>query len=677
MGKKKAADIVGGFVVPIDDVNMDTEDSVPDTPEQQTTEPTTAAVLTVVEPPFTDFHVPKRQRHRAMIEACALPNCALDKLGDAIQRHLRTLATIVGPAELVHLPKDGTGPVEPYVVFEVLSEAQLTAISLSGITINMGLEDTPTPFLYRPYTVEQQQQLVSRRVILKAMAFNTTADDVKVAMATWGPVTYVKMGYNSQKSMRTATVTFQDPSAVTAMITAKTTCLAVGRSGDVACVAQMGTEVIPINSSLTKKLTKLPPFFKPIDVVKIFEAVPTLEGAFPCQGITMPLDVRTKRRQPHAFVYFATEAQWERVRTRIFTIDKYRTAWSDVHTLLCRVCSSPDHIQVDCPIQQKRNILRHIRKVNTLNMQPNSKSTTATTTSQGTTAKTTKAQATKAQPQHTKASSPSNTNKSVSYSAALQGKEKTFVKNTPPELIKHNANIGNTTYTNGKGKERATSPVAGPSRSVEEQLQVGQELRRRMADLQQQCEMDKQKWNAFQLRFEQMTARVAAVEQSLASLDVKIDQILAALSPVDTQITNETDMDMLDMSPVIDTPHTDTSIIVPATPENASMHPIPTSPDAVIGKRGSNSRAEQTTIAPKPHTNKMDSNEQLQLKLTAVQAELQVQLDVVAEAAVTIEDYRRMYGELQQTKFDILDQRAEHWADAAAAADGHHSDVDL
>ncbi|KAF9947448.1 hypothetical protein BGZ72_010544, partial [Mortierella alpina] len=501
-----AADIVGGFVVPVDHVDMETEDSAPDTPQETSTEDDTADT----QPPYTI--VGKRQKYLAMIEACALPNCAMAKLSDAIQRHLRTLATVIGSAELVHLPNgDANGTVVPFVVFEVLSEQQLLAISRSGITINMGLEDVPTKFLYRQYTAAHQEQHVSRQVMLKAMAFNTTIDDIKVAMIKWGPVSYVKLGYNSKKSMRIATVTFTQPDAVTAMATAGTTCLAVGRTGDVACVAKVGSKVIPIKSSMTKKLINLPPYFKPIDVLKIFETIPTELGVFPCQGITMPLDVRTKRRQPHAFVYFDNEEQWARVSPLIFAIETYRTAWVDVDTVLCCVCSSEAHRQADCPIQQKRDILLHIRKVNTLNINTNSNKATATS-DQTTTSpvKTATPQAIKTQ--HSKAYSPSNATKSASYSKALTGKgENTVVKCAPSEQLMNAATSGHITYPtgNGMGKENATTPTAGPSRSFEELMSASAAMRRRVADLVQQCEMDKQKWNAFQLRFEQMNTRMA------------------------------------------------------------------------------------------------------------------------------------------------------------------------
>ncbi|KAF9955451.1 hypothetical protein BGZ70_010236 [Mortierella alpina] len=406
--KKNGADIVSGSVVPFNDVNINTEVSSSSTPHQLTTPES-----------IETFKVPKRLQHRAMIEACAMPKCSLVKLGDAIQRHLRTLATVVGSPEIILLPKDNdSGPVEPYVVFEVLTNRQLTAISRSGVIINMGLESTPTTFLYRTYTLQHQQQHESRRVSLKAMAFITTADDVKVSMAAWGKVAHVKLGYNAQKSMRTATVIFEDPAAVAAMITAKITCLAVGRSGDVACVAQMGAVVVSIDFSLTKKLTQLPPYFKPTDVVKIFESIPTLNGAFPCQGITMPMDVRTKRRQPHAFIYFETVEQWQRARHLVFVLDKYKTAWADVRTNLYRVCSSPAHKQV-IPQHDK---LEHIHKVSTLNMHPNTRPATAITST---------AQVSTASPQSPKAYTSSSTNQSVVYSASLKGKEKTVVPCLP------------------------------------------------------------------------------------------------------------------------------------------------------------------------------------------------------------------------------------------------------
>ncbi|KAF9924023.1 hypothetical protein BGZ67_009561 [Mortierella alpina] len=634
--KNAAADIVGGFIVLVDDVNMDTEDSVPDPQQQPDTPDTTADPLEDAEASFTIVtKVTRRYRHRAMIDACALPNCSLDKLADSIQRQLRGIATVVGSAELIHLPQeDDTGPVVPFVVFEILNDTQLTAIARSGITINMGLEDTPTKFLYRPYTMDHQRRHESRRVLLKAMAFNTTFEDVKEAMGAWGHVAHIKMGFNPQKSMRIATVTFTDPATITNMIIANTTCVSVGRNGDVACVAQMGD--------------------------KIFEGIPTVDGVFPCQGITMPLDTRTKRRKPHAFVYFESEEQWEYVRQRVFEVERYKTAWVDVHTALCRVCSSPDHKQADCPIQQRRDTRNHMRKVHLHNMQPNSRQAAAPTAT-STPTKAAKAKAPAANPSRTNASSPSNTNKSVSYSAALKGREKTMVPCTPPEQLQQA----------GKGKERATTSTAGPSRSFEDRMAEGKELRHRLADLTRICEMDKQKWNAFQLRFDHIVTRVAAVVQRMAQMDTKIDRVLAALLPADTQSSYETDMDL---SPIADTPHTDPSIIIAATP--LSAHPTPTSPPTVIGKRGSTTRAEPSVIAPKPHTLKMDSHEQLQLKFTAMQAELDAQLAINTRAADIINMYTSRFGDIEthDTNLDNLDQGTEQWEHAATVDEDHHSD---
>ncbi|KAF9941180.1 hypothetical protein BGZ67_005632 [Mortierella alpina] len=289
-----------------------------------------------------------------MIEACALPKCSLTKLGDTIQHHLGTVATVVGSVELILLPReDDAGPLE-------------------------STRDAPTKFLFRPYTINHQQQRESRRVLLKSMAFNTTYDDIKMAMASWGQVAHIKMGFNPIRSMRTAMVTFTDPAAVTDMIVAKTVCILVGDSGDVACVAQMGAKAINIDSSLTKKLAPLPPFFKPVDVVKMFESILNVdEGGVP--------------------------------------------AWVDVNTVLCRVHSSLSHRQAKCPIQQ-------------LHSRPATASTTITAAhGNGTPAKAPMAKASTVIPQRTTVYDlPSNINRSVSYNASLEGKEKTVIPCTPP-----------------------------------------------------------------------------------------------------------------------------------------------------------------------------------------------------------------------------------------------------
>ncbi|KAG9326063.1 hypothetical protein KVV02_000774 [Mortierella alpina] len=349
-----AVDIVGGFVVHPDYVELDTKGSLSDTRQQRGTPETITAALAVAEDPLTIvIKVPRRQRYYAMIEACALPKCSLIKLGDTIQHHLRTVATVVGSVELILLPKeDDAGPLERYVVFEVLCEFQLTAMSRAAITITMELEDAPTKFLFRPYTINHQQQRESRRVLLKSMAFNTTYDDIKMAMASWGQVAHIK--------------------------------------------------------------------------------------------------------------------------------------------------------QAKCPIQQ-------------LHSRPATASTTTTNAhGNGTPAKAPMAKASTVIPQRTTVCDlPSNINSSVSYNASLEGKGKTVIPCTPPEQqLQHHATSGHATHGTGKVQEREATLSIRHSRSVEDILAKGQEVNRRLADLTLQYEMDKQEWDAFKLRVEQMSTRVAALEES-------------------------------------------------------------------------------------------------------------------------------------------------------------------
>ncbi|KAF9176329.1 hypothetical protein BGZ50_000979, partial [Haplosporangium sp. Z 11] len=283
-----------------------------------------------------------------------------------IKTNLRKTATIIGYPDLEYLPDTEAAAILPYVVFEVSTAEQLEATARAGFLVPQEGGE-PTKVYYQKYTHLHHEQHESRRVTLKSMAWNTKADDVHAAMAAWGTVASVRMGFNAQRSMATATVYFNDNTAVKEMADAKTSFVTIGR--DVATVQSLGGEVVHTDPTLTMKLAQLPPFYMPIDVVHLLQTVPAPNAENSFQSITMPVNPHSKKRLPEAFVYFANAAQWERVRNRIFRIGNYTTAWVTTASLTCRICASPAHLQKECPTLQRRLALKRTRQNNTLAMQ--------------------------------------------------------------------------------------------------------------------------------------------------------------------------------------------------------------------------------------------------------------------------------------------------------------------
>ncbi|KAG0195511.1 hypothetical protein BGX28_001238, partial [Mortierella sp. GBA30] len=492
--------------------------------------PSTASVVDS-EPEYQLVVASRRRHHYAMIPVRVLSTgrTSLSDMLVTVQQNLRKIANIIGRPEIEYLVEEET--IQDYFVFEVGSDAQLEAVTHAGFLVKDSEDAEPTKVYYQRYTATQQSAQEQRRVVLKAMAWNTKADDVHAAMSLWGAVSSVKMGFNSQKSMARATVLFTSATSVEKMAEEDVTYVIVGR--DVACVAQLGSATIPTNTALTMKLTQLPPYFMPIDVIGLFEAVPTPNAVRCCQGITMPVNTHTKQRLPEAFVYFSNVSQWERVRNIRFTHGNYKTAWVVPSTLTCRTCTSAEHRQSECPILLNRKQIRYIRRVNSLAMQSTSAKSKPTTQPKATqsatvapNAKSTTIPASKAPYKQDNPSSTSN-GKSGSYSAAVKGKGKVLVKGTPP-LNTPSPQVNTTVNNNGEGPSRTTATTAA----------VNNELHRRVADLTRQFEADKQQWNAFKGQFDSLFTRVNAVED-------KLDRILSVLlAEKNNDIPDE------DMSPV-------------------------------------------------------------------------------------------------------------------------------
>ncbi|KAF9185793.1 hypothetical protein BGZ51_002437 [Haplosporangium sp. Z 767] len=125
-----------------------------------------------------------------------------------IKTNLRKITTIIGYPDLEFLPDSEAAAILPYVVFEVSTAEQLEATARAGFLVPQEGGE-PIKVYYQKYTHIHHEQHESRRVTLKSMAWNTKADDVHAAMAAWGTVASVRMGFNAQKSMATATVHFQ------------------------------------------------------------------------------------------------------------------------------------------------------------------------------------------------------------------------------------------------------------------------------------------------------------------------------------------------------------------------------------------------------------------------------------------------------------------------------------
>ncbi|KAF9272648.1 hypothetical protein BGZ68_002238, partial [Mortierella alpina] len=636
------------------DTSMDTTPTSPSESESESIQENGSATP-------NEFEVVKRKKsemHLAMLPVEVFPNApSLAEMTVAIKEHLRGRATIIGNMEITHINLEYS--FDEHVVFQVASEAQLQAVLRAGFECEQE-DGNPTRVYYQRFTSSHHKDVESRRVLLKAMAWNTKADDVRASMAAWGEIITIKMGFNAQKSMRTADVLFTSQEAVTKMIAEEATYVVIGR--DVACVSQLGTTPVKADPKLTMKLTQLPPYFMPADVIRIFEAIPAPNKAHSCQGITMPVNVHTKRRLPEAFVYFDNKAQWDRAN-RVFTVDeKYKTAWVTPDTLTCRICTSAAHQKAQCPTLERRIALRQTRKNNTIAMQttthqPANRVAANNTTPISTTQKSNPATTTAA---------PS---KGMSYSAMVKGKGKQVVKNSQPAGIAYSNPNTSTGKATGSSNTGPSHNIVGNTQTLQ---QAKLDVNKRLDELSKQLETEKQTWKSFRVHINQVISRVTSLEQRLRHMESKIDQVLQALTqtPPAEQVFEEDEV----MSEILSTSSEGPSIIL-ATPTN--MLPVPSSTVSVIGKRSTDEQEDAVLAPVKPHTaSKMDTHEQLQLKVNALKADLASQIERNVQATEMAESYKQIADEKQQQLEDAC-RRIEALRQQADAAEANDSDSDV
>ncbi|KAF9420574.1 hypothetical protein BGZ76_004075 [Entomortierella beljakovae] len=312
----------------------------------------------------------RRKRFYIMLQASALcngkPNLKL--ISEEIHSLLEKTATIIGHPVLRYLPKKGEEP-ECYIITEVGSRDQAESACQGGFKV-INDDKSETKHFFQEYSeaaqVEQQEHVVR----LKALAWNTKTSDIHAAMSRWGPVQSVTMGFNSKKTMANAVVVFKNATSVQRMLDQSVTWVTIAK--DAGAVAQLGTQLLPENRALTKKLAHLPEWFTPLDVLNMFKEHSPARHL--CKHVTMPVDPTTKRRHPEAFVYFSNQEDWDLIKNIVFDIEGKKTMWLDPAQPTCRTCGHPDHIQRNCPIYLRRKNLSNIRKTNSRAMQQPTKS---------------------------------------------------------------------------------------------------------------------------------------------------------------------------------------------------------------------------------------------------------------------------------------------------------------
>ncbi|KAF8947321.1 hypothetical protein BGZ46_005612, partial [Entomortierella lignicola] len=325
--------------------------------QQQISVTATPETDVVPEPIFTLVER-QQQRHLMMIPMAAfnIRKPKLPMMIDAIKDILAKTATIVGAPRIEYLINDQDAS-EGHVIFQVGTSDQLQLACQSGFSYE-DEEGKSRKTYFREYTASLLTAQQNRIVQMNSIALTTKANDIHAAMALWGAISSVTMGFNSTKSMATAKVTFAQSSSVDKMLEENVTSVVIGR--DTAVITQLGTRSIAINRDLTMKLVNIPRWYAPRDS-------PNAEASF--HSVTMPFNVHTRRRHPVAFVSFTNLSQWERVRHIVFQIEGKNTAWVNPKQPTCHHCGSPEHLKQACPVLKQRMMLQSYRKANTAAMQ--------------------------------------------------------------------------------------------------------------------------------------------------------------------------------------------------------------------------------------------------------------------------------------------------------------------
>ncbi|KAF9569946.1 hypothetical protein EC968_002424 [Mortierella alpina] len=235
----------------------------------------------------------------------------------------------------------------PFFVFEIGDSAGLALLLTKGIESADGTEMWP----FLPLSVEKQKAEERRSIDIRSLQYDTEAHQIRAAMAKFGPVEHVKMGFNLIKSMATARVTFSTEDAVTGMIARKITCISVGQ--DTGLIARLGETRPDFNPDLTLKLTHLPRGCTPCDVV---EALADLSYF----GITMPLDPKTRRRRTEAYVYFSNAEEQRSAREQDYQLRKSEriTTWAELKANVYDSCGAVGHKSKKCDISLQEASIR-------------------------------------------------------------------------------------------------------------------------------------------------------------------------------------------------------------------------------------------------------------------------------------------------------------------------------
>jgi len=455
----------------------------------------------------TEYKVVKRRhRYLAMIPAGAitdnkpyLPNLIVD-----IKQALHRKAFIQGTPRMEFHTASDEATLEPMVVFEVGSSEELDVTTRCGFN-KKDEEGQIIKIYFQKYTATHYQAIENRKVIIKSLAWNTKEEAVHVAMSRFGAVAQITMGFNALKTMAIATVLFQTLEPVQRMIEEDITYITLGNR-DTGAIAQRGKQTIQPDTTLTKKLVKLPPTFMPLDVVELLNTIQAPNGVRSFQAVTMPVNPRTKQRLPEAFVYFENTDQWERVKNVVFSIEGgYNTAWVTTDIRTCYTCASPDHKNKECPVLQRRHQRAYARKLNTQliagvstykqavqRVKANS-NTPATSTSQKSSTTTTP-------------SFNTHQGSTMDYRAALKGnKEKGVVKKTPTMQLPGTSANNKTQHS----KEKVIST----------------EYTEQLEQLEQQLAISQQKWETQNAQITNFLARMSQVEAKISRIEQKLDTI--------------------------------------------------------------------------------------------------------------------------------------------------------
>ncbi|CAO3569404.1 unnamed protein product [Mortierella alpina] len=308
-------------------------DATPDAHDDNTSDEEAGSAMDdsedVGEPERAFVEVPIKQ-HRA--------NCRIETMafGDEktaqrtkltrLQDCLAGVANPIRTPSVRHMLKEDGSSV-PFFVLEIGEAAELNA--LLEMAINSPNGDTQWPFL--PLTEDQQKTEVCRTIDIRSLRFDTQDHQIVAALTKFGIVERVVMGFNRTKSMATAQVVFTTVDAVQKMNARKITCIIVGQ--DTGLVTRLGETRPQMDHKLTLKLTHLPFGCTPHGVAEAL-------ANYPYFGLTMPLDINTKRRKMEAFVYFSNREDQVELRQETFQFGSKTTAWAEAKTSTCFGCAN-------------------------------------------------------------------------------------------------------------------------------------------------------------------------------------------------------------------------------------------------------------------------------------------------------------------------------------------------